>query len=573
VDDTTVRLAVRLTDGSDVVKLLEGWKGEERRGPGGRPVTFPYRALLVGFFVCVLTDQPPLLINVCDVMFRQMSPEWRSRLDIPEPPAPDDRQGWLAVYRNVRTRFHDIEDLIDPSPSPKNRRLDDETFVRQTEQNRARRTEAEWEERKERLTQVVNRLLEASFALLPREVRRSWNGTVGVDATLVRSFARATKYAKGRRRKRDLPIVETHSADPDTGYYIREPDARDNVDASGRSGKTDWGREATLVVTAPDDLKDPSFPSLVIGMAPLHKPGQSPGKNAVIALANVRQRGQPAGYLAADRAYSSAKPEDFQLPIRDMLYQPVFDYRSDQLGVKGNYQGFLFIEGAYYCPSIPKNLINATIDYRAGRIDQETYTARIEERRKVRARPKTAPDPDGYVRLQCPAAGASPVARCPLKPRSERKAKGVRVRISPSAELQSRPPSSCSQETVTIPPNEGAKLRQPLHFGSEEWHDPYSLIRSANEGMNGFVKDPAHEALGEAGRRRVLGTAAQSLIVALLLMAANVRKVLAFLASRIKTSPSDRLLRRRRRRTTPVSIWRPDASETAVKDRAPPAAG
>ena len=42
------------------------------------------------------------------------------------------------------------------------------------------------------------------------------------------------------------------------------------------------------------------------------------------------------------------------------------------------------------------------------------------------------------------------------------------------------------------------------------------------------MKDTAHEALAEPGRRRVRGTAAQSVFVALLLMAANFRKTTAF---------------------------------------------
>ncbi len=568
VDDAALRLAVRLIDSSGVVDLFEGWKSEERRGPGGRPATFPMRALLVGFAVCVLTDQPPLLMSVCDVMFRQMSPEWQARLGIPEPPAPNNVQAWSAVYRNVRTRFHAIEDLIDSSPSPKNRRLDQETFVRRTEENRARRSEEEWDEREQRLVEILNRLLESSFSLLPRDVRRAYKGTVGVDATPVRSFARATKYAKGGR-KRDARAVEVYSADPDAGYYTRESDARDDGDGRHGSDKSFWAREATLVVTAPDDPDNPDVPSVALGMAPLHTPGQRPGQHGVVALASVRSRGHPAGYLVADRAYSSAKPEDFQGPVTAMGYQPVYDLKSDQLGVKGGYQGFLFIEGAYYCPSIPKDLINATIDYREHRIDEETYQARIEERRQLRARPKTAPDADGYVRLQCPAAGAKPVARCPLKPKSERKAEGVRVRISPSPELRSHPPACCSQDTITLPPTEGVKFRQPLHFGSTEWHERYRSIRSANEGMNGFVKDPAHEALGEAGRRRVMGRAAQSLIVAFLLMAANVRKILAFRANRLRTS-AERPVRRRRRRANPATIWRPKAPAIAAEDRAHP---
>jgi len=38
--------------------------------------------------------------------------------------------------------------------------------------------------------------------------------------------------------------------------------------------------------------------------------------------------------------------------------------------------------------------------------------------------------------------------------------------------------------------------------------------------MNGFVKDGAHEALGDPQRRRIRGVVAQSVLVAFLLLAA-----------------------------------------------------
>ena len=76
--------------------------------------------------------------------------------------------------------------------------------------------------------------------------------------------------------------------------------------------------------------------ALALGMAVLHKPGHSVGRNGARALASVRDPGHPAGYLAADRAYSSAKAEDFQLPARALGYRLVFDYKNDQLGVKAS---------------------------------------------------------------------------------------------------------------------------------------------------------------------------------------------------------------------------------------------
>ena len=62
-------------------------------------------------------------------------------------------------------------------------------------------------------------------------------------------------------------------------------------------------------------------------------------------------------------------------------------------------------------------------------------------------------------------------------------------------------------------------------------------MRNTIEGLNGYAKDPAHQALAQPGRRRVRGIAAQSLFTALLLIAANIRKIRAWraLTARDKT--------------------------------------
>jgi len=97
--------------------------------------------------------------------------------------------------------------------------------------------------------------------------------------------------------------------------------------------------------------------------------------------AGPRARPGPPGPLPrGDPAYSSAKEQDFQLPARALGYQVVYDYKIDQLGVKGSREGFLLIEGAFCCPSIPQPLIDAALDFGPGRIDEATYRAHLEER-------------------------------------------------------------------------------------------------------------------------------------------------------------------------------------------------
>ena len=163
------------------------------------------------------------------------------------------------------------------------------------------------------------------------------------------------------------------------------------------------------------------------------------------------------------------------------------------------------------------------------------------------------------MRLQCPAAGSWPMVRCPLKPGSVTRDTLGRLHIPVAGDLAAAPPKSCTQQSVTVPPSAGAKFQQELVFESREWKFAYNSLRNTNEGMNGYSKDPAHEALDDPGRRRIHGVAAQSLFVALLVVAANVRKIRSFVAG-TATGRSNKPRRPRRRKTTPITQWRPTAA-------------
>jgi len=54
--------------------------------------------------------------------------------------------------------------------------------------------------------------------------------------------------------------------------------------------------------------------------------------------------------------------------------------------------------------------------------------------------------------------------------------------------LRAFPPPICSQNSVTFPPDAGAKYLQPLHYGSGEWAKVYGTLRNTIEGMNGIAK-------------------------------------------------------------------------------------
>ena len=81
-------------------------------------------------------------------------------------------------------------------------------------------------------------------------------------------------------------------------------------------------------------------------------------------------------------------------------------------------------------------------------------------------------------------------------------------------------------------------------------------MRNTTEGLNGYAKDPAHQALAQPGRRRVRGIAAQSIFTALLLMAASIRKIRAWRAQ--PPGEKDSTARRARRRRASLPSYLPD---------------
>jgi len=505
VDDETVDFAICVIERSEMATRLE----DALATTTGRKRSVSVLAVLVGLLVLAMDDRPLLLSSVTDVLHRRLSERARTRLSITG--TITDRRGFLARYRCVRYCFHAICSVVDPSPLPKNRCLADDELAETSKEM----TAAEIDAARGRLESLVNALIEASVSVLTDEERSAHDGAVGLDATPVPLFSRGASKRTGRC-----------ASDPDGAWYVRGGDHRDADDPS--TGKTRtriaWALEATIVTMAPRPGVA-THPNLAIGLA-LTRPGEDPGGTAARVLASVAARGHRAGHLGADRAYTAALPERFHLPVAAMGYQVVMDYRVDQLGIQANSGGAVLVEGHWYCPSMPEPLVSATADLRAGTIDRVTYQARIAARADYRLKKKDGPDADGYERRSCPALGDHPRLMCPLRESSLSPRDGRTKVLNPPAE----PPKVCDQTAITIAPDVGVRHRQTLVFGTDEWARRYATLRNTIEGLNGFLKDPAHEALAQPGRRRVRGIAAQSIFCALLVVAANLRKIRAFRA-------------------------------------------
>jgi hypothetical protein len=502
----------------------------------GRPRPLPVRAVLAALLCLALDDRPLFLTDATRLLFCQLPAASRRLPGVPGTATTE--RAVKAAYRRVRYCFHAIASAADPSPLPKNRRLTEDQLRARTKPVSPGQAAAA----RDRLEALVNALLEASISVLSADERAASGGGTALDATPVPLFSR------GPPRRAGLS-----ASDPDGGWYVREGDHREREDGKGKPlRKICWALEATIATTARPPHAEPASPNLAIGLA-LTRPGEDPGGTGARVLASAAARGHKTGWLGYDRAYTQALPQRFHLPARALGYSPVMDYRDDQLGIQANSQGALLVEGSWYCPALPGPLVTATAGLRDHLITRELYDQQIAARAYYQLKRKDGPDTDGYERLSCPALGGHPRLICPLRKASLSPRDGRPKVLQPPEE----PPKICRQTAITIAPGTGARYRQDLPYGSPAWHKSYATLRNTTEGLNGYAKDAAHQALAQPGRRRVRGIAACSLFTALLLIAANIRKIRAWRAH----TASDRTAtaQRARRRRASLRDYLPDS--------------
>jgi hypothetical protein len=90
----------------------------------------------------------------------------------------------------------------------------------------------------------------------------------------------------------------------------------------------------------------------------------------------------------------------------------------------------------------------------------------------------------------------------------------------------------CTQGSVDFGPNDGIRDAQLFRYQSMEWSDGYRIGRNTDESYHAYVKDTGHEALDISSRRRIRGFAAQQVLATMLLVSANIRKIIKFLTNR-----------------------------------------
>jgi hypothetical protein len=232
-------------------------------------------------------------------------------------------------------------------------------------------------------------------------------------------------------------------------------------------------------------------------------------------------QGIPLGDILDDSGYSHRDAMAWAIPLRAAGAALVQDLHPHDRGPKGTHHGAIIANGNLYCPKTPRPLLElgplAPGAAKEQTMDWEHKTTELARYKLGRI---TADDPDGYHRVQCPAAMGK--IRCPLRPASMTLDRDRPEILQPPE----HPQACCAQQTITVPPDVNAKTRQKHDYPSPAWRRSYSRRTGAERGF-ATAKDPAANDISR-GWCRLMGLTPLMLFITTLLIVRNQRILAAW---------------------------------------------
>lgn len=521
----------------------------------------------------------PRITRATQLLQYRLGPESRVLLDLPTPASSfaahtATNQRW---YNNTMRAFQRLNALLDPFP---HERYTAKTYAQVQEilDDHDEIREAKYKARLQKFNELFLRM---TFNIQPRDVRRAQARLdVSFDQTYIapptpKGYAEKylpSRIAKeqqaehlGKRHPGPVDVFAAfHAKTADRGDYQRgekdviAPDARkkNNTEYS-------WGWVANIMMRVEANHRGKKeFPSLIVAWN-LSVPNREVSEEAVELLRSAASLGVKPGIADSDKQYwANARPERLLRPALETGFTPSTDYRVDRLGIKGGQHGAVFVEGHAYCPSTPKHLTNATIDNNAGYIDRGTYKLRLEERSAYRLHIKER-KPNGKTMLRCPALGPSPTVTCPLrglldtlKPNAAAKkpvADKDRPYVEDAAHIdEDYADTICRKHSASFDLTEMQSPEQAFDYGSDEWDTFHDHARNSIESVNQQLKAAGDADIATAARRRVRGFSAASIMLTMLIVNHNIRRITAYLSDKVKnlnrTGSTQPALQRRRDR-------------------------
>jgi len=524
-----------IIDRSGLVEQSDEWYWEDRGGrkASGKPRIVSTRTALILYLLLSAEHSPQLVDDMARLCAVRLSNESKQYLGLWDPRNRRKKKAdWYWPLYHATQR---IIDPIDPKPARSGNRRKFPT-LEEIELIKAAREKHGDSRKQVRLEWFINRLIDATVKEIPAEIFDLWQGDTAVDGTVVGVYGKngapwSNKEAKAASRRGALEF--------DGGWHLRTG-KNDYTSDHTKARKSVFGFDASVVtMTANDPNSTPPHPLLVLGIA-LTVPSAEVAESALVVYRDIKARGYKTGRATGDRAYGPGTDvEKYQIPMRRELgYDLVMDYKDNQLGAKqGQYAGAIMVEGAFYCPNMPEDLIEATARYRRHEITGSEYRDLIRRRLLYKMRAKEKPDAKGRVPMMCPARGPGATAYCPVA----NACGGVKPSAKPDDDLVpiygdaavdentgGILPICANKSSVSFPIEAGIKNFQTPHYGSPEWADLYHADRGTIEGKNAFLKDGSKESLGDPTRRRLRGYTGQYFLIGLMYAASNLRALESF---------------------------------------------
>jgi hypothetical protein len=343
-----------------------------------------------------------------------------------------------------------------------------------------------------RLQRICDALLEASIPDRFKDVSRS----LAVDWTDLESFSRppprgtsncADPEASWGHRKNNLLRREDELF---FGYYLS---AGIMMREENGPAVPEFARRATLSSCCHDPVR--AFAPVLTAM-----PGQ----------------GVPLGDILDDSGYAHRDAGAWAIPLRAAGGALVQDLHPHDRGPKGTHDGAIISNGNLYCPQTPRPLLELGPLARTATAQQAAdWERQTSELARYKLGRLTSDDPDGYHRVQCPAAMGK--VRCPLRPASMTLDRDRPEILQPP----DHPPACCAQQTITVPPEVTAKTAQKHDYPSAAWRRSYARRTGAERGF-ATAKDPATNNISR-GWCRLTGLTPLMLFTATLLIVRNQR--------------------------------------------------
>jgi hypothetical protein len=322
------------------------------------------------------------------------------------------------------------------------------------------------------------------------------------------STSLATDWTDLETFSRPPPHGTSDCADPEASWGHRKNNLRHDED------ELFFGYYLSDAVMVPDE-QGPPVPELARRMT-ASSCRHDPVPAFTPVLTAMPAAGIPLGDILADSGYSHRVPQHWATPLRAAGAALIQDLHPHDRGPKGTHEGTIIANGNLYCPKTPRTLLDLGPLARAATPQQAAdWDSKTAELARYKLGRLTRDDADGYHRVACPAATGK--IRCPLRPASMTLDRDRPEILTPPE----HPQACCTQQTITVPADVGAKTRQKHDYPSAAHRRSYARRTSAERSF-ATAKDPATNDITR-GWCRLMGLAPLMLFTVTLLVVRNQR--------------------------------------------------